>query len=332
MRGRATPEDGERILVIKLGALGDVVQALGPFRAIREHHPRARVTLLTTAPYAEFLADSGLFDEIQIDDRPRGLRLGAWLALRRRLRAGRYDRVYDLQTSDRSSWYFHLMGPGPRPEWSGIARGCSHPHANPARDDMHTLERQAEQLRDAGIPSVPPPSLDWCRADVERFGLDGPTVLLVPGGARHRPEKRWPADRYAALARHLLGLGYRPVILGGRAERALARDIVATAPGAADLTGETDFQDIAVLARRAAAAVGNDTGPMHIVAVAGCGSVVLFSAASDPALCAPRGRAVRILRRDRLDRLGLAEVLAALEPLLASPAAGGPPAPPDALP
>ena len=59
-----------RVLVIKLGALGDVVQALGPFAAIRRNHPGAHVTLLTTAPYKAFLAASGWFDEIWIDDRP----------------------------------------------------------------------------------------------------------------------------------------------------------------------------------------------------------------------------------------------------------------------
>jgi len=77
----------ERILVIKLGALGDVVLALGPFAAIRRHHPDARITLLTTEPYAAFLSASGWFDEVWTDDRPPLWRADLWLALRARLRS-----------------------------------------------------------------------------------------------------------------------------------------------------------------------------------------------------------------------------------------------------
>src|SRR6266568_3426199 len=135
-----------RILVIKLGALGDFVQALGPAAAIRAHHPEAAITLLTTAPFAELARRAPYFDEVWIDERPRLSALRGLLELRRRLRGAGFARIYDLQTSGRSSAYFHLMGPGARPEWSGIARGASHPHDNPRRDSMHTIERQSDQL------------------------------------------------------------------------------------------------------------------------------------------------------------------------------------------
>jgi len=203
--------DGKvRILVVKLGALGDFVQALGPFAAIRRHHRDAWITLLTTAPYAELAYASGYFDEIWIDPRSRLPR--RLLALRKWLRAAGFKRVYDLQTSDRSAFYFRLFWPGPFPEWSGIAKGCSHPHANPQRDAMHTLDRQAEQLRMAGIEDVPPPDLAWAKPDVAKFGLAGRYALLAAGGAPHRPAKRWPAERFAELAGWLAGLGFKSLI------------------------------------------------------------------------------------------------------------------------
>jgi ADP-heptose:LPS heptosyltransferase len=62
--------------------------------------------------------------------------------------------------------------------------------------------------------------------------------------------------------------------------------------------------------------VGNDTGPMHLIATVGCPSVVLFSNESDPALCAPRGRSVTILRRPNLSSLPVADVAAALPRLV----------------
>ena len=81
---------------------------------------------------------------------------------------------------------------------------------------------------------------------------------------------------------------------------------------ARNLAGLTSLEDIAALARSAQCALGNDTGPMHLSAVAGCKSVVLYSAESDPALCAQRGPDVEIVRRDSLADLSVDEVWAAL--------------------
>lgn len=300
-----------RILVIKLGALGDFILALGPFAAIRRAHPDGHVVLLTTAPYAELARASGLFDEVWTDDRPRLTDLAGVLRLRAKLRSGRFERVYDLQTSDRSSWYFRLFPRRARPEWSGIAAHCSHPHANPDRDRLHTVERQAEQLAMAGIAETPPADLSWADADLGRFGLPDRFALIVPGGAAHRPAKRWPEASFAAVGRLMAGRGAVPVVIGGAAEADLAARIAGDCGGIA-LAGRTSFADLAALARRAAAAVGNDTGPMHIAAVAGCPSVVLFSADSDPALTAPRGPDVTLLRADNLADLPVSEVAAAL--------------------
>ncbi|PPR61125.1 MAG: hypothetical protein CFH04_01456, partial [Alphaproteobacteria bacterium MarineAlpha3_Bin3] len=191
----------DAVLVIKLGALGDFVQALGPFAAIRRHHADARVTLLTTAPYEELAKASGFFDDIWTGGRPGTADIGGWLALRSRLRSGGFGRVYDLQTSDRSSFYYRLFWPSPAPDWSGIAKGCSHPHANPNRDFMHTMNRQAEQLSMAGIAEIPAPDPSWAEADISRFPLSGRFALLAPGGALHRPGKRWPAGNYGQLAK-----------------------------------------------------------------------------------------------------------------------------------
>jgi ADP-heptose:LPS heptosyltransferase len=297
-----------RIAVIKLGALGDVVQALGPMQAIRTHHAADRITLVTTRPYAAFLRASGLFDEVWDDGRARSLK--GFLALIARMRRARFDRVYDLQTSTRSSTYFWLLWPR-LPEWSGVAFLASHPHANPRRVQMHTVDRQAEQLAMAGIAATPPADLSFAKADLARFALPARYAVLVPGGSAHRPAKRWPAIRYGELARHLMARGITPVIIGTGAERALAATIIEAVPEAIDLTDETDFFEIATLGRGAELAVGNDTGPMHLLAAAGAPSVVLFSAESDPARCAPRGASVRALQVSDLATLPLERVLAA---------------------
>ena len=302
----------KHILVIKLSALGDFVLAMGPFAAIRRRHAEDHVTLLTTAPFVELARMSGYFDDVWIDERPAAFEVRKWMGLRRRLRSAGFARVYDLQTSDRSGMYYRLFGKARRPEWSGIAPGCSHPHANPNRDLMHTVERQIEQLALAGIPEIAPPDLSWLDAEVSHFELARPFVLLVPGGAAHRPEKRWPAGAYAALARRLQARGVSSVMLGTETESAALAEIAKACPEALNLGGRTSFAEIAGLARRALAVVGNDTGPMHLSAALGCPSIVLFSAASDPDLSAPRGSSVTLLRDRNLSELGVERVIQAL--------------------
>jgi len=308
-----------RVLVIKLGALGDFVQAFAAMRRIREAHPEAEITLLTTGPHGPLGAASPYVDRVETDGRPKTF--VATLRMLRRLRRARYDRIYDLQTSSRTDAYFQALRPVP-PPWSGTARGCALPHRNPDRDRMHTLERQADQLKHAGIwpdaptapGTAPLPDLSWLALDPDapaRWGLRSPFALIVPGGSAHRLDKRWPADRYAALARALLDRGLDVGVLTGPAEPGLAPEIAAGAGGGVDLS-RTKVLDIAQVAPGAAFCVGNDTGPTHLVAGMGAPTLSLFSQASDPALCAPRGRRAWWLRRSSLTELTLEEVIETL--------------------
>src|SRR4029077_3375484 len=124
-------------------------------------------------------------------------------------------------------------------------------HTTPAQNARHTLERQADQLRGAGILDVPPPDLSWVPADLERLGLPERFVALVPGGAPHRPEKRWPVEHYAALAQIIVSRGAAPVVVGGPTERRLGAAIRAACRATRDLTGETDLAAVVALGRRA---------------------------------------------------------------------------------
>jgi ADP-heptose:LPS heptosyltransferase len=310
----------QEILIIKLGALGDFIQALGPMPDIRRHHAGDRITLLTTPRYAELAAQTRLFDDILIDRRPKALDLEGWLALRRSLRRGRFDRIYDLQTSDRSGIYAWLLRPGRKPEWSGIVWRCSHPHANPQRDRQHTMDRQAEQLLMAGI--YPVSLVPWLPAagslSVELAGKR--FVLLIPGSSPRHLAKRWPASRYAGLAIKLKRSGYLPVLVGVHGEADLGRMICEICPDTVDLVGRTDVAALAALVRAAVLTVGNDTGATHVAAAGANPVVVLFSRASDPGLCAPRGKLVHVLMEPDLGDISVERVFAACMAIAATPA------------
>lgn len=300
-----------RILVIKLGALGDFLMALGPMQAIRRHHPQAELVLLTRPAYRDLGAASGLFSDIWIDPAPRWNPV-AWMRWRSRLRRGGFERVYDLQTSERTGGYFRLFAQNRRPDWSGKVAGASHRHVYPSDHRMHSTERQRAQLAVAGIDDAGLSDLSFLDGDLSAFALPERFALLIPGSSPDRPYKRWPAERFGALAAHLSGRGITPVVLGGPDEGVLAGAILSAAPTSLDLTGRTDLGQLAALARRAIVAVGNDTGPTHLVALAGCPTVALFSDASDPAKTAPRGPEVRELHAPVLTDLPVERVIAAL--------------------
>jgi ADP-heptose:LPS heptosyltransferase len=315
----------KKILVIKLSALGDFVLALAAMKKIREAHRKAHITLLTTPPFEALAKACPYFNVVETNGRPQGL--GEWLALRRQIKQARYDRVYDLQTSAQSSRIFHSLHPFP-PEWSGVALGCALPHRNSGRSRMHTLERQADQLKYAGIwpdapiepGAAPPPDLSWIlpKPSQMRRSTDEvrpkPYAMFVPGGSAHRLDKRWPVERFGELGKVLFQRGFDIVIVGGPQESALARAIQRQVGQARDLTGRTDFAKVAMLGAKAALVVGNDTGPLHLAAATGAPTIVLFSNASNPALSAPRGH-VTVLQADKLEDLPVSQVLQAVNAL-----------------
>lgn len=298
-----------QILVIKLSALGDFIQALGPMKAIRNHHKDAKITILTTKAFEKFAHDCGYFDDVWLDDRPKLLNVGGWLKLRQQLNSKNFERVYDLQNSDRTSIYFRLFKSAHRPEWVGTAPGASHRNTSAKRTMGHAFQGHKQTLGLAGIKNIENDPLDWMDADLSGFELRNPYILLVPGSAPSRPEKRWPAEHYAQLANTLSNNGYQPVILGTTQESEATTIIANACPKALDLTGRTTLQQIAALGRNANAAIGNDTGPIHLIAATSCRCLVLFSQHSCTLKHAPQGKNVEIITVSNLNELDSTQVL-----------------------
>lgn len=269
-----------RILVIKHGALGDMCQAFGPFATLRHHFPSDHITLLTSSPYRVIAQRAPWFDDVLTDDRPPFTHWHHYLWIRQHL--NRADWVVDLQNSSRTRSYFRLSR---HAAWSGQHPRAHMAHTNPQCRQMHTLARQDDQLRAAGLTPQPRTVPLWLADDGPL--LPSPYVVLVPGAAAHRPAKCWPIAYFTELARWLVTQGLHPVIVGDTAQRSLGHSIRQTVTSAHDLTGRTSLPELAGILHRAAFAVGNDTGPMHMAAAMDRPGLTLFSRDSDPRRCAP---------------------------------------------
>ncbi len=309
----------ERILVIRLGALGDLVFCFQSFHEIRQAHPNAEMALLTRPAFASFARSLPWFDKVIVETHPTWKKPKDWLKLRKEIKDFNPTRVYDLQCKRRQSILYALLGGPLGPAWSGAAPFCRFPRPWPPAPDMHICDSLAAQLRVAGVRAMPTPDLSWFDAPVDRFALPQRYAVLIPGCSSTAPYKRWPAQNYASLAQILRGKGLPCVVIGTEADAEAVESIKTAVPDVTDLCGQTSLFELAGVLLRAAVVVGNDTGPMHMAAALCAPTVALFSGRSSATWSRPPGPKVALRRAPYLTDLSVEEALSAVKELGLTP-------------
>jgi lipopolysaccharide heptosyltransferase I len=271
-----------RLLVVRLGSLGDLVHTLPAVAALRRAHPAAEIDWLVDRVHQPFLA---LVPPISTVIALANRTAGAWLDVRRRLRARRYDAALDFQGLIKSAVLARWSGAR---EVAGFARAALrepvaawfYTRRVPVDDSRHVIWKNLELARAAGAgePREPFefPLGDAGSAAIAAFRDGaGAFALINPGAAW--PNKRWPPDRLGEIARRLADRWtLRSVVLWGPGEQALGAEVVSASNGAATLAPPTTVQDLVGLARGARLVVSGDTGPLHIAAAVGVPAVALF--------------------------------------------------------
>jgi ADP-heptose:LPS heptosyltransferase len=304
------------ILVIRLGALGDLVLSFQAMHEIREAHKDAKIALLTMPAFGGFARRMPWFDRIIVDPRPPFWRLDQWLKLRVDIQSFAPQRIYDLQNKRRQSALFALLGGPIGPEWSGAAPFCSHPRPKHPTPGTHFTEYVSDQLRRAGVRPRSPADVSWLSGPLDGYSLPECFAVLVPGCSPHREYKRWPPCNFAALADKLQQRGIASIAVGTVQDSTAIARIRCVAPYVIDFSGRTDLFQLASLARHAVAVIGNDTGPIHLAAVVGAPTISLISDRVDPMWTTPRGTKVKALQGAPLAELSTETVLLALDELL----------------
>jgi ADP-heptose:LPS heptosyltransferase len=307
----------EQILVIKLGALGDLFLALESFQALRTHHPAAELTLLTRPQFVGLARLMPWFDAVWADPKIKFWQLPTVWRFARQLRAARFRRVYDLQGNDRAQFYRQLGGWSPS-QWVPAAM-TEKAGRRMGLKPMPVAQRHRELLAAAGVAGTGAADLTWLDAPVAELDLPVRFVMLVPGCAPTRLYKRWPAGHFAAVGKELARRGITPVLIGTPAEAEAIAAVAAPLPEALNLCGRTSIPQLAAVARRAVGVIGNDTGPVHLTALVGSPTLVLMSGQSDPVRMKPLGPKVACLQAPTLAELPVARVLEVWLDLIAAP-------------
>lgn len=259
----------KKILIIKTGALGDIVIASGPIRRIIENHADDEIWLLTAPAYQDIFRARDNLHTVAFERKGfvETVKTVRWI------RQGGFQRLYDLQSSDRTSLVCLLsgvrerVGNHPRPPYT------IHP-AKPYDRITPIFYRLHEVLDSAGLDGEHyPPELPASAADkqhvqdfIQDNSLGGSRIVLIHAGASERhSEKCWP--HFSSLAIKLEQEGYRVLWVGGADERNKNNHYAAGA--GLNVCGQFNICQLAELGKQAVFALTNDSGPMHVLATAG---------------------------------------------------------------
>ena len=292
----------KKILIIKHGALGDVIISMHPIFAIWKHFKDYEISVLTESKYKELFQCLPFIKNIQIDNRPKFFYFLKYIKIFKWFYNSDFEWVFDLQTSKRTNLYFSILSLFKDFKWNGIAKNCSHPHLSSNRKKLHTIERQKDQLRVAGIIKTFNPDWGYFKSRFSKFTIKKPYAILVPGGSRHRKNKRWDFKNFLEIIKFLENKKIISVLVGGPDETDILQN-KQKYHSIVNLIGETNFSDLAYLSSRAKLILGNDTGPMHLLVACSNNKIpkiVLFGGASDPKLCAPIGKNVKIVKENNI--------------------------------
>jgi heptosyltransferase I len=306
-------------LIVRLGALGDIVHALPLAAALRAAWPDARVDWLVDVKHRAILDHAGgLSTIVPVDTRRMGGDTGV-VPVVRRLRAARYDVAVDAQGLLKSALLARLAGAR---RVVGLARGhLREPLARWAYDDVaepagpHVVDHALALAQAAGAPAgltrrslgeggpplfgLQPPASDIVARVRGTLGLaaDQPFAVINPGAAW--PNKRWPPERFGAVARDLRARhGWPSIVAWGPGEEDLARTVAAAADGAATPAPATSLGELLAILGAAGLVVSGDTGPLHLAAALGTPIVGIYGP-TDPARNGPWSPADVTLSRYR---------------------------------
>ena len=269
------------ILIVRLGALGDIVHAVPAAAALRRAFPAARLDWVVEAKHRAIVDLVTAIDRVIAVDTSS---LRGWTDAVRALRVTKYDLAIDLQGLLKSAVLARASGAARVVGFSiwHLREKTARPFYSDAHDAQadHVIRKNLRLLEALGvhdteiafpIAGTSPAALDALRVSIG----SAPFALINPGAAW--PNKRWLPERFGEVAAFLRdACGLTPVVVWGPGEEPLAHSVVASSGGGTVLAPPTGVADIITLARSAALVVSGDTGPLHLAMAAGARTVSVF--------------------------------------------------------
>ena len=289
------------IVVIKTCCIGDVLMATPTLSALRQSFPKSTISLVVGSWSRSVVDGNPDVDEI-IDCGSiaggRSVSAVEYFRLVRKLRRRRFECCFVLERSALLTAIPWMAGIPVRVGLDSGGRGFSLTVRVAVPDRRHEADLYLDTVRGIGCePRQPtlkfvPSAIDQARAEAVLARLGGaPIVAVHPGGGVNPgmslPAKRWPAERYAAVADRLIARGYSLLLIGDAQDRGVVNVVKEHMEGiATDLAGQLTLGELGAVVSRCRLVVANDTGPMHLAVAVGTPVVAIFGP-SDPSVYGP---------------------------------------------
>ena len=297
----------KKVLIIKHGALGDLIQTTGVFKSIRESHQNDNITLLVDKKFDFFIKQAPFFNQIVYDTRSSFLRIDEWIKIIVKLSKEKFDIVYDLQSSDRTSIYHFFININNNCLWSGNRRGGKFKYHPNNFEEIAVLDRLFHQLQLIGTEVNLDPDLTWMNEDISELVPKNKFIIVVPGSSVHLKHKRWPAKSFGELSVRLENKGYNTVVIGTDDEREEIEMIKSYSSNILDYSNKS-LSFLAALCRKASGVIANDTGPTFIAGAVNCPVTWLLSHHTNPDLVKPQCKNLKIIKKQDISDILVDEV------------------------
>ena len=299
------------ILIIKLGSLGDIIQANGAIKDIKNNFPDNKVLLLTTPPYAEFMSNCPYIDGVLVDKRLPRWNLFYINKLKKMLDRFSFTKVFDLQNSSRTKFYKKFFFKKDI-FWSNSESFVSKENLMNEKD-LPVLERMKLQLNRSGISETSftkNPDLNWAVKDIKNIinqNFDGKYILLFPFCSQKLIKKKWPyyKDLINLLIREY-GSKYNIAIAPGPNEVEESRKFDATT--ILNNNRILNIIELVSLIKNSSYVISNDTGPAHICAHLNKKGLVLFGSHTTPEKVSIETENFKSKKVNKLKDLNVADV------------------------
>ena len=269
------------ILIIKHGSLGDITQACGAIQDISENHNKDEVYLLTTKPYLDLFKKNKYLKDVILDKRLSRYNLIYLYSLMKRIKKYKFAKVYDLQNSQRTSFYKKILFPNSSFNiWSSSETTLPSGISKEEFDKKPVLERFDHQLQASGLITkhTKSPDFSWSCSDVSKINSEYKLekyIILFPFASAHLTSKRWPYyNDLINLIEEKHKNQYKIIVVPGPDEINEAKKINALC--VLDNGRAVNISQLSALIKSSSFVIANDTGPAHMAAHLEAKGLTLF--------------------------------------------------------
>ncbi len=305
----------KKILIIKHGSLGDVLNSTSIIKAICDKYNSSEITILTTSLYLSFFKKFNHNFKILNDDRGG---LNKTFKLLSSINDRNIDLIIDLQNSNRTFYYNLFFRIFSNAKINSTHFFSNYRYKYSKNNPPSVIIGLKNQVRLLEINSNNKPYLEFLKKDIKndfQF-LNKSFFIINPGCSSKNSYKKWAAENYVEVCNHLINKKIIPVIIGSETDRESIEQITKKVPNSISLLNKSPLDVIYNLSNLAIGAISNDTGPAHLIASTGCKIHLVLSSKSNVKTVIPQSKNVTYSQADNINTITTKNVLIYINEIL----------------